>query len=71
MLTLIAKPVTSVATMLRLHLTYWGLHRRPLSLARPLRFNELVQHRKLRLAAAWERGFAAAERSSAPVGLML
>jgi len=36
------------ATTLRLHLTYLWRHRRPLSLADPTRFTELVQRRKLR-----------------------
>jgi hypothetical protein len=37
-----------LAAVLRLHLTYLWRHRRPLSLANPTRFTELVQRRKLR-----------------------
>ncbi|WP_240320689.1 ATP-grasp fold amidoligase family protein [Sphingomonas crusticola] len=37
----------SIATWLRLHLTYLWRHRRPLALAAPLLFTELVQRRKL------------------------
>ncbi len=36
-----------LAAMLRLHLLYFWRHRRPLSLADPVLFTELVQHRKL------------------------
>jgi hypothetical protein len=41
-------PAQPLAAMLRLHLTYLWRHRRPLSLAQPTRFTELVQRRKLR-----------------------
>jgi hypothetical protein len=45
----LARPVRGqpLAAMLRLHLTYLWRHRRPLSLAHPQRFTELVQRRKL------------------------
>ncbi len=42
---LLATP--SIATLLRLHLTYLWRHRRPLSLSEPELFTELVQQRKL------------------------
>jgi hypothetical protein len=38
----------ALGALLRLHLTYLWRHRRPLSLANPTRFTELVQRRKLR-----------------------
>jgi hypothetical protein len=37
----------SIATLLRLHLTYLWCHRRPLSLRHPRLFTELIQRRKL------------------------
>ncbi|CAN5602525.1 N/A [soil metagenome] len=43
----LAAPTTPFAPWLRLHLSYWWRHRRRLSLARPTRFTELVQRRKL------------------------
>ncbi len=42
-----AVPATRWAPVLRLHLLYLARHRRLLSLSRPIRFTELVQHRKL------------------------
>lgn len=42
-----APPRSSLAMMLRLHLTYLWRHRRPLSLTSPQLFTELVQRRKL------------------------
>jgi hypothetical protein len=43
----LAPPATPFAPWLRVHLSYWWRHRRRLSLDRPRRFTELVQHRKL------------------------